>query len=198
MSTIIAYRCERVPGPRGVRSSESPSAREIAVAVREKGDLAIGSGAFCPCVHDENVVDAGHRDLVHTLRLELIEVVEKTWQMVLVAHRCKSPGYAEKDHFMAFNNLIGGPQLRAIRHMTVNVPSGIGSPLRIVIVAPCYHGRRIVACRGRYRAVNASWYAKTQSGFRFFRLWFDRERGPGVGLHMLQGTEAASRSTANS
>ena len=98
-----------------MRSSESPSAREIAVAVGEKANLAIGSGAFCPCLHDENIVDAGHRDLIHPLRLELIEVVEKTRQMVFVAQGCKSPGYAEKDHFTAFENLIRGPQLRAIR-----------------------------------------------------------------------------------
>jgi hypothetical protein len=36
----------------------------------------------------------------------LIEVVEKSRQMMFVAYRCKSPGDAEKDHFMAFENLI--------------------------------------------------------------------------------------------
>jgi hypothetical protein len=76
---------------RGKIERKPESARETAVAVGEKANLAIGSGAFCPCLHDENIVDAGHRDLIHPLRLELIEVVEKTRQMVFVAQGVKAP-----------------------------------------------------------------------------------------------------------
>src|SRR5262249_41518765 len=104
----IALRADAKPA-RGEIERKPERAREIAIAVGEKGDLAVGSGAFCPCLHDENIVDAGHRDLIHPLRLKSIEVVEKTWQMVLVAHRCKSPSHAEEDHFTAFENLVRGP-----------------------------------------------------------------------------------------
>jgi hypothetical protein len=119
------------------------------------------------------------------LRLELIEVLEKTRQMVFAAHRCKSPGYAEKDHFTAFENLIRGPSCGPSGAMTVNVAFGIGSPLWIAIVAPKYR-------QGLMVRENAAVFQESQRRF----LSFFRALVRGASVHPARNRANLRRSAA--
>jgi hypothetical protein len=87
--------------------------------------------------------------------------------------------------------------------MTVNAALGIESPLWIAIVAPyttgVLLGAGIILPSRLIVRENAALIEKSQRfGFRFFRALVRSQSGRRVSLNILHGTEAASRSTANS
>src|SRR5262249_40639041 len=56
----------------------------------------------------KHVIDAGHRDRVHPLGLDGVDVVQKTWNVQVIARRREGAWHREQRHLSALENLISG------------------------------------------------------------------------------------------
>src|SRR5262249_15319152 len=106
----IALRADAEPA-RGQIKRKPERAREISVAVGEKGNFARSPGTLRPGIHNENIVDACHSYFVDASGFERACIAEKPWQMVLVADRGEGAGHRKEHHLAATKNLIRAANL---------------------------------------------------------------------------------------
>ncbi len=81
-----------------------------------------------PRLHDEHVVDAGHRDGVDALGLDGVGVVEEARHVQVVAGRREGAGHGEQRDLLALEDFVGGLRLGASAVMTRNLALGNLSP----------------------------------------------------------------------
>ena len=90
-------------------------ADEIAAAVSQHPDLALGSLLLAPCRHDENVVDRNADDFVDPLGSDVGGLVDESGQVALRAGRSERAGHGEEGNLLAAEEFVRSYVLRSLR-----------------------------------------------------------------------------------
>lgn len=80
--------------------------RELEVEVGGKDDLVLGLVLDAPGGHDERVVLSQNDDLIDTLGLEAVDLLDVGWDVVHVARRSVGTGNGDNDDLLALESFV--------------------------------------------------------------------------------------------
>lgn len=71
---------------------------KLCTAISQHQNLVVNSCRLAPRIHDESIIDCDAGDGVNSLGLELVCLLDETWQMLRAAGRCECSWNSEKHH----------------------------------------------------------------------------------------------------
>src|SRR5262249_38598135 len=139
----------------------------------EKLDLVLRARGLLPRVHDEAVVDRGHRDAVDALRLDRVRILHEAGHVVAVAGRREGAGHSKQHDLLALEHLVGGLPARPFgRHPSelclgkaiADLDGHGGSSL---IAGVDEDGWRVLATKRRYGRKPSPWGSRRRGRVTF-------------------------------
>lgn len=108
---------------------------------------------LAPCTHDEWIVGSNDSDVVNTLLLQSLDVLDVWWKVVGLAAGSKSTWHRDEDDLLALPLLVGVVLLGTTARSGISV--GDWGPS--VLVSQCADGEEALGRYGSSRSFDTRW-----------------------------------------